>query len=146
MASCAVGPVPVRPIGCRPRWRERDATGPRRAQGDRTPHDQLPNQRRGVRGPARERASLPNGPGLMVPQYVRTLCGFPVRYTSMPRTEDRDREEDQAWEILDRLGLNADAYFEEWRRRARRSNQRYTMATHMPTTTHAEIRVSNGTS
>jgi hypothetical protein len=31
----------------------------------------------------------------------------------MPRTEDRDREETQAWAILRRLGMDADKYFEE---------------------------------
>ena len=59
-----------------------------------------------------DQASLPNGPGITVPQYVRTRCGFPVRYVSNPNTPDRDREEDEAWEILDRLGLKADDYFE----------------------------------
>jgi len=60
-----------------------------------------------------DQASLPNGPGLSIPQYVRTRCGLPVRYASMPHTEGRDREEDEAWEILDRLGLNADDYFKD---------------------------------
>ena len=58
-------------------------------------------------------ASLPKGPGITVSQYVRTRCGFRVRYVSNPRTTDRDIEEDEAWEILDRLGLNADDYFDD---------------------------------
>jgi hypothetical protein len=60
----------------------------------------------------RDQASLPNGPGITLPQYIRTRCGFRVRYASNPNTPDRDCEEDEAWEILDRLGLNADRYFE----------------------------------
>lgn len=51
--------------------------------------------------------------GLSLPQYIRTRCGLPVRWVSMPGTEDRDREEDEAWEILRGLGLPADDYFEE---------------------------------
>ena len=51
--------------------------------------------------------------GLSLPQYMRTRCGYPVRHVSMPGTEDRDREIDEAWEILRRLGLNADDYFED---------------------------------
>ena len=60
----------------------------------------------------RDQASLPNGPGITLARYVRTRCGFRVRYVSNPNTLDRDAEEDEAWEILDRLGLNADSYFE----------------------------------
>ena len=51
--------------------------------------------------------------GLSLPQYMRTRCGYPVRHVSMPGTEDRDREIDEAWEILRRLGMNADDYFED---------------------------------
>ena len=61
----------------------------------------------------RDQSSLPNGPGVTVAQYARTRCGFPVRYASNPNTQDRDREEDEAWEILDQLGLKADDYFED---------------------------------
>lgn len=60
----------------------------------------------------RDQASLPNGPGITLAQYVRTRCGFRVRYVSNPNTLDRDAEEDEAWEILDQLGLKADDYFE----------------------------------
>jgi hypothetical protein len=52
--------------------------------------------------------------GLTIPQYVRTRLGFAVRYTSLPRTEDRDREEDDAVERLERLGLNVDEYLPEY--------------------------------
>ena len=51
--------------------------------------------------------------GLSLPQYIRTRCGLPVRWVSMPGTEDRDREEDEAYVILRGLGLNADDYFED---------------------------------
>ena len=49
--------------------------------------------------------------GLSVPQYVRTRLGLSVRQTSNPRTEERDREEDDAWERLQRLGLDPKAFF-----------------------------------
>ena len=61
----------------------------------------------------RDQASMPNGPGITLPQHVRTRCGFRVSYASNPNTPDRDHEEDEAWEILDRLGLKADDYFPE---------------------------------
>ncbi len=48
-----------------------------------------------------------------MPQYIRTRLGFTVRETSMPKTEDRDREEDEAWERLRRLGLEPEKYFED---------------------------------
>lgn len=49
--------------------------------------------------------------GLSNPQYVRTQCGFQVRETSLPRTTQRDHEEDDAWERLKRLGLDPEEYF-----------------------------------
>jgi hypothetical protein len=51
------------------------------------------------------------GAGLSVPQYIRTRCGFEVRWTSLPDSEERAREEDDAWARLQRLGLNPAAYF-----------------------------------
>jgi hypothetical protein len=52
-----------------------------------------------------------DGVALSVPQYVRTRCGFQVRPTSLPNTEERDREVDDAWERLRRLGLKPEEYF-----------------------------------
>ena len=52
-----------------------------------------------------------NVAGLSVPQHVRTRLGLSVRWTSNPNTEERDREEDDAWDRLLRLGLDTDAYF-----------------------------------
>lgn len=49
--------------------------------------------------------------GTTVPQYVRTHCGFEVRNTSLPNTPEREREEDDAWERLLRLGLDPQAFF-----------------------------------
>jgi hypothetical protein len=49
--------------------------------------------------------------GVSIPQQIRTRCGFNVRWTSQPNTEDRDREEDDAWQRLQRLGLNPRDYF-----------------------------------
>lgn len=51
--------------------------------------------------------------GLSLPQYVRTMCDLAVRDTSLPNTEDRDREEDDAWDRLRRMGLNPQDYFED---------------------------------
>lgn len=47
-----------------------------------------------------------------IPQYIRTRCGFLKRNTSLPGTDERGNEEDDAQERLKRLGLNPDAYFE----------------------------------
>jgi len=56
-------------------------------------------------------AVAPPGAATLAPSLAATNR-FPVRYVSNPNTPDRDREEDEAWEILDRLGLNADSYFD----------------------------------
>lgn len=50
---------------------------------------------------------------LSIPQYIRTRCWFQVRWTSLPNTEERDREEDDAWERLRRLGVNPEDYFRQ---------------------------------
>ncbi len=60
-----------------------------------------------------ERARLPRGPGLSLPQFIRTLLGLEVRHTSMPGSDQRVREEDAAWELLQSLGLNPRDYFED---------------------------------
>jgi len=52
-----------------------------------------------------------NVAGLSVPQHVRTRLGLSVRWTSNPNTEQRDREEDDAWERIQRLGLDPKKYF-----------------------------------
>jgi hypothetical protein len=49
--------------------------------------------------------------GLTVPNYIRTQLGFQVRWSSNLGSEERDREEDDAWERLRRLGLDPMAYF-----------------------------------
>jgi hypothetical protein len=49
--------------------------------------------------------------GLSIPQYVRARCGFKVRWTSLPHTGERDREEDDARKRLERLGLDPQEYF-----------------------------------
>ena len=49
--------------------------------------------------------------GTTVPQYIRTRCGFEVRNTSLPSTPEREREEDDAWDRLHRLGLNPHTFF-----------------------------------
>jgi hypothetical protein len=59
-----------------------------------------------------DRARLPRGGGLSLPQFIRTLLGFHVRHTSMPGSDQRVREEDDAWELLQSLGLNPQDYFE----------------------------------
>ncbi len=52
-------------------------------------------------------------PGRLSRQYIRTRCGLPVRWVSMPRTEDRDREEDEAYVILRGLDVDPEPYFED---------------------------------
>ncbi len=40
-----------------------------------------------------ERAELDVGStaaGISIPQYIRTRCGFEVRWTSLPNTDERD--------------------------------------------------------
>lgn len=49
--------------------------------------------------------------GTTVPQYIRTRCGFEIRNTSLPNTPEREREEDDAWARLGRLGFNPQQYF-----------------------------------
>jgi len=49
--------------------------------------------------------------GTTLPQYIRTRCGFEARNTSLPNTPEREREEDEAWARLQRLGLEPQAYF-----------------------------------
>ena len=56
-------------------------------------------------------ASLPNGPGISIPQFVRTRCGFQRRNTSLPGTDERGDEEDDAWERLRLLVLKPEDYF-----------------------------------
>jgi hypothetical protein len=59
-----------------------------------------------------ERAQLrAAGPGLSLPQYIRTRCGWQVRQTSLPNKPERDSEEDDAWERLRQLGLKPEKYF-----------------------------------
>ena len=47
-----------------------------------------------------------------IPQYIRTRCGFLKRNTSLPGTDERGNEEDDAWERLKKLGLDPRGYFE----------------------------------
>ena len=70
--------------------------------------DQLREQARKAEGTTHYGETV-RGPALR--QYIRTLCGFRVRWTSRPNTGDRDREEDDAWERLERLGLKPQNYF-----------------------------------
>ncbi len=44
-------------------------------------------------------------------QYMRTRCGFKPRNSSLPGTDEREDEEDDAWERLRRLGLKPEDYF-----------------------------------
>jgi len=47
-------------------------------------------------------------------QYIRSRCGLQVRSTSQPNTPERDSEEDDAAERLQRLGLNPDDYMNQF--------------------------------
>lgn len=48
---------------------------------------------------------------LSIPQYMRTVLGFGVRQYSNPATEARHREEDDAWYLLQKAGLDPQPYF-----------------------------------
>ncbi len=54
-----------------------------------------------------------SGTGLTLPKYVRTRCGLAVRNTSLPGTDERDDEKDDAWDRLQRLGIDPAPYFED---------------------------------
>jgi hypothetical protein len=49
--------------------------------------------------------------GSRLAQYIRSKCGFQSRNTSLPGTDERGAEEDDAWERLKRLGLKPEEYF-----------------------------------
>ncbi len=49
--------------------------------------------------------------GLRLAQYMRVRCGLLARETSLPGTDERGDEEDDAWERLKRLGLDPQEYF-----------------------------------
>jgi len=68
------------------------------------------------RARAAEGLGLPGdrlGRGLGLPQYLRTLCGFRVRWNSKPGTHERHVEENDAWELLESIGLDPKEYFPE---------------------------------
>ena len=50
--------------------------------------------------------------GMLLTQYIRQRCGLQVRTTSLPGTDERENEADDAWERLKRLGLKPQDYFE----------------------------------
>ena len=49
--------------------------------------------------------------GTRLAQYIRSRAGFQIRNTSLPGTDERGNEEDDAWERLKRLGHNPQEYF-----------------------------------
>ena len=51
--------------------------------------------------------------GTTLQQYLRLRCGLQTRNTSLPGTDERENEADDAWERRNRLGLNPEEYFEE---------------------------------
>ena len=58
-------------------------------------------------------ASEASQAGQRLAQFVRTRCGFQVRNSSLPGTDEREDEADDAWERLKRLGLDPKDYFPE---------------------------------
>ncbi len=52
---------------------------------------------------------------LSIPQYIRTVLGFGVRQYSNPGTEAWHREEDEAWRVLQKAGLDQRPYFPDER-------------------------------
>lgn len=58
-------------------------------------------------------ASEARHPGVWtLAQYIRSLAGLQFRNTSLPGSAERDDEEDDAWERLQRLGLDPQGHFE----------------------------------
>ena len=53
--------------------------------------------------------------GQSVHNYVRQQLGYPPRYTGVQAAEQTEREADEAWEILKRLGLDPNGYFPQER-------------------------------
>jgi hypothetical protein len=49
--------------------------------------------------------------GTTLAQYIRTRCGLLVRNSSLPGTDERGDEADDAWERLKRMGLKPEEYF-----------------------------------
>lgn len=52
--------------------------------------------------------------GLTVNNYVRTRLGLPERGVGRLSDEERHREEDDAWERLERLGFNPHDYLPDY--------------------------------
>ena len=48
-----------------------------------------------------------------VQNYIRTRLGLPERLTARPDAEERERQEDEAWDRLVRLGLDPKKYFRD---------------------------------
>jgi hypothetical protein len=48
--------------------------------------------------------------GTTLQQYMRTRCGLQTRNSSLPGTDERENEADDAWERLKRLGMNPQDY------------------------------------
>ena len=46
-----------------------------------------------------------------VQNYIRRRLGFLERLTARPHAEERERQEDEAWDRLVRLGLDPKKYF-----------------------------------
>lgn len=51
--------------------------------------------------------------GQSVHNYVRQHLGYPPRYPGARGTDQAEREADEAWDILKRLGLDPRDYFPE---------------------------------
>jgi hypothetical protein len=67
-----------------------------------------------VTEPEREQlASEAREAGMLLTQYIRERCGLQVRTTSLPGTDERENEADDAWERLKRLGFDPKGYFED---------------------------------
>ncbi len=49
--------------------------------------------------------------GMLLTQYIRKRCDLQVRTTSLPGTDERENEADDAWERLQRLELKPRDYF-----------------------------------
>jgi hypothetical protein len=107
-------PAYVRTACGLPPWITRGAEMAGRASSGLRPEAALERRSITIVVTEQEREQLRDEAGtLTLAQHVRTRCGFAVRHTSLPGTDEREDEADDAWERLKRLGLEPKDYFEE---------------------------------
>ncbi len=114
-ASCTI-PAYVRTLCGLPAWLRRGEEMAGRTSSARRPTSAL--ERRSVTVVLTDQeyervAGEASQAGQRLAQFVRTRCGFQVRNSSLPGTDEREDEADDAWERLKGLGLEPQDYFKE---------------------------------